>query len=716
MKVVYIGECNILAKSFFNKMTKEGNELFVIATKDFPKKEKSGNSYKYYSLSKNLENSKNLIMNIKPQVVVYGGNSYLKKFWTQGKETFDYISQLTYFLDQCCKQEDIKFIYLSSLEVYGEKIGNVEENSELSPYTVKGLLMASCENLISLYCKNSKLKNVILRCSDIFTTTSNPNDEDFLRLMINEINNNNEVKLDVDEIYQPISLNDVAEAINRAINGPDNIIYNICSTNSINKITILKLLSKYMNKNVIISCNKEIEKDNQFIYSNYLARKKIEWLDFKSFLEILEDKTLKINYDVDKKNIEKINKKSYSPRKCIENIIIFGVFFMISIFTKDNALFETVDWMMIYVVSISLLYGVSGSILAVALAIITYLIGERTVLFEINTLSVHIKSILKMAEYIFVGISISYAIEMLREDIRSKQLNIDIISGEKKEIEEINTENIMIKNEYEKRLLDAKNSLPALHSMISRVNVLEPDRIFVEILRVVSNVIGSNTVCVYSAKKESSYLRLITQLNKESVISGKSWNLNDNPNIYQAIKNEEIFVGNRWENEPAFVAPIMHAGVCIAVIVIKDMPFESQTLYQINLLRTLAVLFSESVTKAMKFESLIESTRYIMDTDILTQEEFFKCVDFAYEKKAKQVSDCCIIKCTMTDNYLDIYAKISTLFRDNDVIGLSENDNLCILLNNSTDDQAKTVLNRMNLRGVDGLIINDFHKVGKILK
>ncbi len=714
MKVLYVGECNVLAKAFIDKMVKEGNEVFVVAKKNFEKNQKATHSYKYYALSTNWENNKKIFSSINPQVVVYAGNGYLQKDWVQGKSTLDYVSEITFWLDQCSGKKEIKFIYLSSLETYGKVTGNIVETHEQHPVTVKGILMESCEHLVSLYSTNNTINSAILRCSDIFTETSNTGDSDLLRIMVEDIQKSDEITLEVEEWLQPIAVKDVVEAINRSIVVTDNVAYNICSTELIRKTTIYNLLSEHMDKKITVSCNNEIKEDSEHIFSNNIAKLKLEWLDFISLEDMLKSKSLVITNTVEETKKKKV-RKAITVRKVIENLIIFIAFFVVSIVTKENALFSSVDWMIIYVVTASLIYGVSGSMLSVALAIVAYLIGEQTFLFEISTLGVHVKSILKMAEYIFIGISISYTIDSLREETRNKQLEIDMVLQEKNEIEVINTENTMIKNEYEKRLLDAKNSLPALYSITSRINVLQPERIFIEILKVVSDIMKSDTVCVYSAKKNSPYLRLVTQLNEESVMGGKSWNIREIPGIYETIQNNDIFVGNIWKKEPAFVAPIMNNGKCIAVIVIKNMAFESQTQYQINLLRTLGILFSESITKAMDYEMLIETTRYVKDTNILLAEEFKKSVEIALEKRTRQLSDCCIVKCEMTESYKAIYDKISTLFRDNDVIGLSCDDTLFILLNNSTDEQAAIVLERMKARGVNGETTNELFRVGETL-
>ena len=83
---------------------------------------------------------------------------------------------------------------------------------------------------------------------------------------------------------------------------------------------------------------------------------------------------------------------------------------------------------------------------------------------------------LKIAQFMFLGVAVGYIVDHYKSVINEKNVEYEFLDSEFKEIAEINNDNIIIKQEYEKRLLNYKTSLPKLHLIVSQLNVLEPRR------------------------------------------------------------------------------------------------------------------------------------------------------------------------------------------------------------------------------------------------
>ena len=135
------------------------------------------------------------------------------------------------------------------------------------------------------------------------------------------------------------------------------------------------------------------------------------------------------------------------------------------------------------------------------------------------------QSVLTVVEFVFFGVAVSYTVDMLREEVRDTRRGYEMASNDFRELKAINAQNVVIKNEYEKRLLDSKESIPHLYSLIERLMVLSPDRIFLEILHVVAQLVETDTVAVYTVNPKSTYLRLVNALNDASSMGGKSGTL-----------------------------------------------------------------------------------------------------------------------------------------------------------------------------------------------
>ncbi len=719
MKLLFIGETDSLAKALVDTFAKEDDSIFIVSKCDFKSNNRPALQYKFYSISSDHLINNEIFMSINPDVIVFAGKYFLISDWDLKNSSDNYLSQLSYWLE---KSKTVKkFVYLSSTQVYGDIGQAINEENPINPVSLKGLTMASGEAMVKLYEKQFEIKTSILRCSDIFDYNINVGYNDFLSESVNKLLTNLTIKVSDKEFIQPIHVNDIANAIKRLLqNGLNNKIYNVCSSNVIKKSTMYEILTNKINN----KCEIDISIGEGITIDNETLKHDIEWVDFKNFKEFIEEHNFSKYFDIDglDKNIKSKSElkkfrlfKRFSDftRKIIEHCIIFIVFCFLIFMTKDNNLFANVDWMVIYLILISLSYGIFHTTIAVVLSSIIYLFNINFDFKEITNFYSYVDIILKVIEYLLIGIFIAYIVEMLKEDIRIKTEENSLLIAEKNEIKDINNKNVLIKNEYEKRLLNTKNSLPKLYSIISKINILQPEKIFYEILHVVSEMMDTSTVAVYTTNINSSYIRLTAALNKESVYNGKSWNLIEDFDIKESIDNGEIYRGDKWQGKPAFVAPVMHRNNCIAVIVIKKMLFENQSLYQVNLLKTLTILISDAVSKAMDYEKNMEANNYIDGTEILIYNEFIKKVSLGYEKQKLNLGNCCVIKCNIDRDDIEKYSLIKSLLRTTDILGLNNNDQICILLGNDSKEDGKYLIERLKNNNIIAEITDEFEYLGE---
>lgn len=364
------------------------------------------------------------------------------------------------------------------------------------------------------------------------------------------------------------------------------------------------------------------------------------------------------------------------------------------------------DLFYIYIILMSLMFGVRQSILSVMLSSAFYILHSGINVTSIVDILINVSSILKIAEYIFMGVVVGYSVDQYRAVLQERKVEYDYLEGEYNEIKEINDDNVAIKQEYERRLISYKTSLPKLYSIISELTVLEPEKIFAAIVKVVKDVMDTDTVAVYMLNSKSSYARLMVSLNEKSIFQGKSFNLDNFSKLRDTLYENEIFVGSQWdENEPSLAAPIFHKGQCIAIIVINEMPFKALNLYQMNLFRTLSVLITSSIVKANAYEEAVRDGKYIDQTDILISSEFKKLVNIREEERKQGLSDYCLLKVECNSDILGVYEKIYNMLRNTDSFGVTEQNELMVLLGNTQEKDAEYVLKRFKDRGINASIV-----------
>ena len=144
---------------------------------------------------------------------------------------------------------------------------------------------------------------------------------------------------------------------------------------------------------------------------------------------------------------------------------------------------------------------------------------------------------------------------------------------------------------------------------------------------------------------------------------------------------------------------------CIAIIVINEMPFKALNLYQMNLFRTLSVLITSSIVKANAYEEAVRDGKYIDQTDILISSEFKKLVNIREEERKQGLSDYCLLKVECNSDILGVYEKIYNMLRNTDSFGVTEQNELMVLLGNTQEKDAEYVLKRFKDRGINASIV-----------
>lgn len=705
MKVAYFGECDNLTAGILERLNKEEKDVYFLSRKAVMKGDKIFSKYHHYLLTGEKDETERIFAAITPDVVIYEGTGYLDEEWNASQS--ENLSLLSQILEECARLENCMLVLLSSTEIYGRGMEKATEDMEPCPLTLKGMWMLQEECMAQSYQRQKNLDVAILRLTHVFAGVINREEKDVFGIISEKIMSVSELEVK-EQTMQPVHVSDVADAVIRVLDNGRTAIYNVSNSNTITKTEIIQKMLEKTNREVQVTTI-EPAPDNPYIVNDKI-KKELEWTDFWSLKEMLQNNSISFISSQESFNGKK--KKGTviksGVRRTIENIVLCLIFFIVFQLTQNHHLFSQVDWLLMYVVIISLGYGVKQGALSVVLSSIIYLTARGGSIFEMTNFYSYAESVLMIVEFVFFGIVVGYSVDMFKEEKRNDKIELQRISDSYEKLKEINDKNVLLKNEYEKRVLDAKTSLPRLYSIINRITVLDTNRIFMEVLNVIKELMKTETVAVYRVSANSSYLRLIDSLNKESTMGGNSWNLRDYPEIETAIRNNQLYEGNVWKNEPAIVLPITSSNGCEAVIVIKELSMETHSLYSINLLRTLLVLITDSIEKALQYDSALRESKYLKDTNILYPDEFRKPVALAKEKKQRGLAESCIIRIEHSKDIVSTYHEAEKMFREMDIWGMDEKENLYVLLGNTSEQDAEVVLGRLKKGGIVAEKIENF--------
>lgn len=697
VKIVYIGAADALAEALIERLGKEGNDAYLLSDQKLPRKKESGFKYRFY---RNIQDSgalSKILASISPDHVIFAGDHYINSAYCEEEE--EDVTQLAKVLRILSGMPKTKLALLSSIEVYGETKTPADENCERRPVTQRGLRFVREELLFELYRRQYGIEGVILRASQLYSDRAKEGEPDLLSAAFAQTDRLPSGEPIPDEVLQPLHVSDFADALHRVMNGGQQDVYNVCGSFQVQKRQLYHWVGQ-----VLDFAGRDAgwtEAQHLTLGDSQRIKDEQEWTDFHSLeAQLTGGKIAYERLPGEKKH----RKKSGLPsgvRRTLENLAVFAVFWGMEFLCQSHSLFSQIDWLLIYVILISLFLGIRQSSLAVILASGAYLLSQDLSILEMNNFYSYAGSVLIIMEFVFLGLVVSYTADMLRENLRNTAVELDMLREEHEDLKAINDENVLIKNEYEERLLDSRYGLPKLYHMISRLMVLEPDRIFMEIMSIISELVHTDTVAVYRVRTGSPYLRLINALNEGSVVGGRSWDVSPYPQIIRCMERGELYQGAFGSEEAAVTLPILHQGACVAVILIRKLPYESETLYHLNLLKTLSLLLRDSVGRALDYEELSRSEQYVEGTDVLKPEPFRKTVRLAAEKSEKHLAEYCLVEIPHSGSLEAAYGSVAPKLRTTDYFGVDEAGRLYALLNNTGAGDLERLQERLAADGVE---------------
>ena len=699
MKIVYIGAADALAEAMAERMGQEGNDVFLLSDKELAQKPKGVSLHRFYRRPRKGEAFGKLLRSISPDCVIFAGNSYIGA--AREEDSDGDVALLARTLRTAAAFPQVRFILLSSTEVYGNTRGRADESAERAAVSERGIRFIREEQLLDIYHRQHGMDAVILRASQIYS--DRPKEGDFLSRSFSAAAQA-EARMTA-SVFQPLHVADLVDAIKRAADAGERYVYNVCGSAEVSAERLYQLVcwqQGFQEAEVRWEAP-----DYVTLADSDLIRRELGWSDFRNLEEQL--KRGEITYEQVKAKGR--DRKTWTVpadlRQTAENLVLFEVFYLLTSLSASNTVFSQINWLMVYVILISVAYNIYQSALAAVLASGAYLYGQGLSLLEMSTFYAYADTVVAFMQFVSLGLLVSYTTNTLRQDAWSVRLDLEMLKEEYEDLKAVNEENVLIKNEYEERLLTSKTGFPKLYDLISRLMVQEPDRILMETMQVISELVRTDTVAVYQGQTGSSWLRLVGALSDSSAMDGKSWNLINFPQIYRAVARGELYQGELGSGEPAVVLPIVCRDVPRAVILIGTLPYECETLYHVNLLKTLSLLLRDSMEKALQYEELSRAEHYLEGTDILRPEAFRKRVLLAQEKAEKRMAEFCVVELVYSGSLTEAAAVAGQTLRMADCLGTDGKERLFALLNNTGPENLEYLQDRLLLCGMEARPVLD---------
>ncbi len=619
---------------------------------------------------------------------------YFSNYLSFHGETYGEAEMLRKILQLCREKRNMRIVYLTG----PERLYDVP--------TGKTLLVSEMENLSREYAKLYKTTVKIIRSPYLY---SEQYEKDFLNTVFREISAEQKITFQEDESQRMffLSMQDLAELMYKIFDNwdEDEEILNIadgfdhCFKDLGDKLTELcpHLKVSYARYSIM----ENMLKDDKII------RYKYGWFPKISILEELPE--LYEHYQ-ERNNIKAGRldslKHIISKHKAAVRVAEFAAFFilfeLLNGIAGNQAQFKMIDLRLIFVVLFGSTYGINYGIAAAAAESLSLIRAFEAEGSSWYVLFYEPSNWIPFIFYFAVGAICGY-IRMKNKD------NVQFIKEENNLLQEkflftreMYQETIEDKNLYKKQILGSKDSFGKIFDITRKLDVIQPQELYIETIRVLEDVLENKTFGLYTLNRENGYGRLETASAQVQGNYPNSIKLSEYSAAMEELENGNVWANREFlENYPMYMAGIRKNGELVMLICIQQASREQMSLYFLNLFKILSGLVETSLLRALEYQKAVEYRQYVKGTHILKTEYFEERLKVQHDMREQKLASYVLLKVEYSEMSLQKADEIlRSKVRENDVWGISESKELYLMLVQTDKEALPNILARLKQAGL----------------
>ena len=619
---------------------------------------------------------------------------YFSNYLSFHGETRGEAEMLRKILQLCREKRNMRIVYLTG----PERLYDVP--------TGKTLLVSEMENLCREYAKLYKTTVKIIRSPYLY---SEQYEKDFLNTVFREISAEQKITFQEDESQRMffMSMQDLAELMYKIFDNwdEDEEILNIadgfdhCFKDLGDKLTELcpHLKISYARYSIM----ENMLKDDKII------RYKYGWFPKISILEELPE--LYEHYQ-ERNNIKEgrldslkhIISKHKAAVRAAEFAAFFILFELLNGIAGNQAQFKMIDLRLIFVVLFGSTYGINYGIAAAAAESLSLIRAFEAEGSSWYVLFYEPSNWIPFIFYFAVGAICGY-IRMKNKD------NVQFIKEENNLLQEkflftreMYQETIEDKNLYKKQILGSKDSFGKIFDITRKLDVIQPQELYIETIRVLEDVLENKTFGLYTLNRENGYGRLETASAQVQGNYPNSIKLSEYSAAMEELENGNVWANREFlENYPMYMAGVRKNGELVMLICIQQVSREQMSLYFLNLFKILSGLVETSLLRALEYQKAVEYRQYVKGTHILKTEYFEERLKVQHDMREQKLASYVLLKVEYSEMSLKEADEIlRSKVRENDVWGISESKELYLMLVQTDKEALPIILARLKQAGL----------------
>ena len=619
---------------------------------------------------------------------------YFSNYLSFHGETYGEAEMLRKILQLCRGKRNMRIVYLTG----PERLYDVP--------TGKTLLVSEIENLSREYAKLYKTTVKIIRSPYLY---SEQYEKDFLNTVFREISAEQKITFQEDESQRMffLSMQDLAELMYKIFDNWDekeeilNIadVFDHCFKDLGDKLTELcpHLKVSYARHSIM----ENMLKDDKII------RYKYGWFPKISILEELPE--LYEHYQ-ERNNIKAgrldIIKHILSKYKTVVRAVEFAAFFilfeLLNGIAGNQAQFKMIDLRLLFVVLFGSMYGINYGIAAAAAESLSLIRAFEAEGSSWYVLFYEPSNWIPFIFYFAVGAFCGYIRMKNKNNVQFIKEENDLLQEKFLFTREMYQEAIEDKNLYKKQILGSKDSFGKIFDITRKLDVIQPQELYIETIRVLEDVLENKTFGLYTLNRENGYGRLETASAQVQGNYPNSIKLSEYSAAMEELENGNVWANREFlENYPMYMAGIRKNGELVMLICIQQVSREQMSLYFLNLFKILSGLVETSLLRALEYQKAVEYRQYVKGTHILKTEYFEERLKVQHDMREQKLASYVLLKVEYSEMSLQKADEIlRSKVRENDVWGISESKELYLMLVQTDKEALPNILARLKQAGL----------------
>lgn len=390
-------------------------------------------------------------------------------------------------------------------------------------------------------------------------------------------------------------------------------------------------------------------------------------------------------------------------RGLAETFLIFALTMFISRWTEGNSDMRYVDVQLLFVVLISIQYGLRLGIVAVALACMGYVHSLRVSGIDIAYLFYGVETWIPFIVYALCGAAIGYVTDLRADNMAEIEEKNEMLRDRYDFLKELQKETIEVKQQLQQQLSASRESFGKVYQISERLNTLSPNQMLYSAVDVLSEVMGNCQSAIWMLNDTSRFARRKACTNDLVDVMGGTMVMTDYPLIAEGFAKENLFVNRNLEpGYPDFAVPIYRDNRPIAFAALYQVKPDRFSVYYQNLFKVVVGLIENNLIRAMVYADQTMDQMYLPDTMLLNEAAFSEALKLAGEEQKKGHVSFLLLRVNQEGFSLgELSERLVSLIRADDMAGIDEEGRLCVLLMNAVQEDLEPIKKRFASKGVE---------------